>query len=319
MLRPPEQTPLPATTFFDRAWRWEFAHSRLPDGFWGRIDRDRLQEEFRGMVSQAETAIGVGDGETRSLVSILLGRFSTSTRTRGLPPLRLSIPTPAAPTDAREPAGRPRPAMTDLECYGRLPLTWLDDDGLHALVLREGRRRDKDSRALPGWLLEPMLTWLALRVFDADLPPTQSGPVVGGRALVVHAVWNDATRVWRADTDDDTARRILQELGGDWLTQRTFDDLRFGVLEAAGLLPPPDDATDASYAAMLREKAEEVRGSDWEPSFFTRLFATIGPPPVPDDALDKVRRRLLPLCRLVGPRADGRGRRAAQPGGENEA
>ncbi|HOY67668.1 MAG TPA: exodeoxyribonuclease V subunit gamma [Candidatus Ozemobacteraceae bacterium] len=272
--------------FFQRAYDWERLRSRLPDGLWGRVDRHRLTERFAATV--LKISLQMGDRRRdEGLDTIELGRFSTSRRVRGLPPLKMRIPAPRPATPLT--CGAERPKWT-LELSGRLPLVWSDTAGLHSLVVREGK---SSQERLEGSLLAPLLTYLGLLAWDEDAAKTGAKSVVNGVPLLLHVISSDGATVYRFPPEADFARSYLTHLAGQYLGQRQFEDLRLKIVNAADL--PDDKTTDDAYLETLNEKLKTLRSGKYPPMFFNDLFDTIGEPEIPRDARDKVNRRLVPI------------------------
>ncbi|HOT27197.1 MAG TPA: exodeoxyribonuclease V subunit gamma [Candidatus Ozemobacteraceae bacterium] len=283
----PRDRPDPPATFFRKAYDWEVLRSRLPDGLWGKIDRERLADQFDDLVESIRKHQGDRVRDER-LETILLGRFSTSRHVRGIPPLRTRVSAPPAMTPTPTAQGVAAKEWT-IELHGRLPLVWRDDAGLNALVIRNAKT---SSAKLDGNLLTPLLTYLALLVRDEDAA-TAGARVVDGAPLCLHAISTDGSATFRFLPDAGFARSYLNELVREYLAQRSFDDLRLKIVNSINY--PEENTPAEEYAATLAEKRDELLAGKYPPSYFTDLFETLDEPAIPEDALEKVKRRLAPL------------------------
>ncbi len=306
----PGDRPASSGELFQRAYDWEKLRSRLPDGLWGRIDRNRLTERFTTTVNQIRSHMGTRV-QDRSLETIILGHYSTSRKIRGLPPLKTRIPAPQPPSAASRrdsPAANPaeRPEWT-IELSGRLPLVWREDDGLHCLLSREGKSRDE---TLDGGLLPNLLTYLGLLVWDEEAATSGQTPIIQSAPLVLHVIFPQGTASYRFHPDAAFARAYLKMLAGEYLAQRRFEDLRLTIVNRTEL--PSADTRADSYVEDLRSTLDDLSAGYSPPTFFTDLFDTIGAPPIPDDAMEKVNRRLKPIVEHLERLGNKRSKAAAE-------
>ena len=311
-------------SFFQKGYDWEHARSRLPDGFWGKIDRAGLTDRFVKMVNRVRQLFDIPSLDGKELETITLGSFFSSEKGAHLPPLRMRIPAPSLPTTVsnapcsdRDPAIgetlessaddsrlHPLPPEWDLEICGRLPMVWSDrgeeDKELHALVFRD---TSKSLKPLDGFLLEPLLTYLGLMLWNHDEESAGRPPLdMVGKLIRLHVISPDGADEIAYAPSLEFAHEYLPTLIGEYLAQRKFEDLRLRVVNLVPF-PPPDDQDPAAYIEALRSALDSSKPNRGAPQFFSDLFKTIGEPSIPEDALAKVRKRLIPLWKTRFPSA----------------
>ncbi|NLI79054.1 MAG: exodeoxyribonuclease V subunit gamma [Candidatus Riflebacteria bacterium] len=273
-------------------YEWEQHQSHMPDGVWGVLDRAAFTRDFTALVEACQGLLGE-PGEGPRWETLILGSGSRIPRGRQVPPLPLAV----RPATAQAPA-------VEVAIHGRFHLARVTDEAIHVPVFIW---RAKPDRHLDKALLQPILTYLAFLAREAGERPDGEF-TVGGRKLVVHLCSPEGVTAFASAWTPVAARSHLEMLAADFLAQDRFEDLRLEVAQKVAW-PPPSSGTAAEGSGAAPSAArtpagfveaweaflDRDRGGDGEIRFQSDLFESLPDPGVPADALEKIRRRLVPL------------------------
>lgn len=262
---------------------------RAPQGAFGAVDRHRLERTVACRIH--------GTGGKRGLAALLEAQRHRQQRVRvvigevetdepcdlRLPPLTLSV--------------RPGDRPVTVELSGSLPFVW-EDDGVIGAALDLTNTEELSTK-------KPHRAWLRCFLFGA-LAAAHSDLALASPCELLVAYRKTILTLPGFAATPEQARAWLTELMHDFLGPSRFDRLPLAALDKLppGLRPwarrfddtDPGSETAAQDAAEFRHAFEDAVAAVDESRFGpgTPDLVRLSEATVPDDALPKLRRRLLP-------------------------
>ncbi len=274
--------------------------SRFPNAVFGDLDRNvfttLITERTRGSDSVKVSLASLLDDlqEQDPLCNVVIGAAATDTPSEWRrPALTLQVPVQG---------GNP----IDVEVSGSLPFAWADRDDGHLCACLVITTKTKISSAQPtSHLFQPFLFLMIA---------TAAGEIPAGAAFTVYLAHRKGVETFSYKAlPQQEAQHWLQQLIGDFLGDGAMDLLPYALLTSNAPIHPWEDGTftdeeQERYREQLAARIEDDLGSSW-PQHQPPEIHPIANPIVPDDAFDKVRRRLRPILprpdEAAGEEADG--------------
>jgi exodeoxyribonuclease V gamma subunit len=278
-------------------WRQRFAdlyaewrlRCRMPEGAFAEVDQARFERslEERILGSQGLAEFLRSRQSMKFCGPVLLGESLTPVGARlRLPALQLVLPGDQTSTPA------------EARLIGTLPLVWRAGDTLDALVLTDSA--EVNDKALHRLMLEPLLFFLALRAGGDETTRWL-------QSFELHIAHKEGIAGFAYGPEDitpDEARAYLTELVREFLDRANFDLLPFDLLvdkkelQKAYILGDNDPELGlvrAQYSGTLQDAIELDAETErlYRPMRLLEMVEVV----IPEDAFDKVRRRLRLLDR----------------------
>jgi exodeoxyribonuclease V gamma subunit len=256
---------------------------RMPSGHYRTLDRERQWAKAGTALETVGALLSAyaEEGEPDLKLDVRLGDGDRHRTAEGpsFPPVRL-----------RTPVGR------EVELHGQLSNLILLPHGQGAASLILNRAEKRISR-----LLTPFLFYQAGLLAEGELSGWLGRGKFNARSLYnandKYAVWNWAP----FSITPAAARAYLGSLADAFLAGPDFDLLPFDAIVAC-LMEGPQLyrlKADPDYAGLLREELDESEGKGEWAAWKAPETVRILDPRVPDDAFDKVQRRLGPFFNWV--------------------
>jgi exodeoxyribonuclease V gamma subunit len=255
----------------------------VPEGDYGSLDLDHLQDELHTRITGGGKHPGVGgflaaERHSHYFRAVRFGSpFASSAPIgiRELPALRLSLP-----------------SGDEVELHGMLPHVWRNNSGACETVISNYSYIKRDADLPPCDALTPFLFMLMLKAADVGLPPEEQW--IGRNPFDLHIVHRFGTDTWRWNPDPDFAQRYLMGLA---VASRrpNYDLLPFGVIAGELEITRPwatmaTQDIQNSYSRDLEDAILEDRESMF-PRYRRSNLLRLAAAAVPPDAYLKVRSR----------------------------